>query len=67
MKMLVSLLRLQTIQRLGKTWSPDHEKFEELSFSCGSIVWAKQGKCVMWPGMVDFCPDNYTFTWIESV
>ena len=46
---------------------PEPDKHEELSFSCGSVVWAKQGKFVLWPGIVDFCPDNYTFTWTDKV
>ena len=58
---------IKTIQRLGKTWIPEPDEFEDLIFSCGSVVWAKQGKFVMWPGMIDFCPDNNTFTWTEKV
>ena len=57
----------QTIQRLGKTWDPDPNDFQDLLYSCGSVVWAKQGKFVMWPGMIDFCPDNLTFTWNDQV
>ena len=58
----------QTVQRLGKDWKPGpNELFEDLIFSCGSVVWAKQGKFVMWPGMIDFCPDNNTFTWADKV
>ena len=57
----------QTIQRLGKTWDPEPSNFQDLLYSCGSVVWAKQGKFVMWPGMIDFCPDNLTFTWTDKV
>ena len=56
----------QTIQRLGKNWDPEPSDFQDLLYSSGSVVWAKQGKFVMWPGMIDFCPDNLTFTWKDQ-
>ena len=62
-----TLFNFQDVVDLGASWQPDPDEHQELAFSCGSLVWARQGINVWWPGMVDFCPDNYTFTWTDQV